>query len=89
MKRTTPDVMLIKEEICTDKTDIDDAFNDYFATNCSNNHVQSNDTPSYENYLNTPTVTSFNFQPIGNTVTVGCQLSRIWRDSHAFDLLLT
>ena len=29
MKRTTPDAMLIKEEICTDKTDIADAFNDY------------------------------------------------------------
>ena len=28
VKRTTPDVMLIKEEICTDKTDIADAFND-------------------------------------------------------------
>ena len=31
-KRTTPDAMLIKEEICTNKTDIADAFNDYFAT---------------------------------------------------------
>ena len=39
-KRTTPDAMLIKEEICTNKTDIADAFNDYFATISSNNHVQ-------------------------------------------------
>ena len=70
MKRTTLDAMLIKEEICTDKTDIADAFNDYFATICSNNHVQPNDTPSYENYLNTPTVTSFSFQPIDNIVTL-------------------
>ena len=70
MKRTTPDAMLIKEEICTDKTDIADAFNDYFATICSNNHVQPNDTPSYENYLNAPTDTSFSFQPINNTVTL-------------------
>ena len=46
-KRTTPDAMLIKEEICTNKTDIADAFNDYFATISSNNHVQPNDTPSY------------------------------------------
>ena len=37
-KRTTPDAMLIKEEICTNKTDIADAFNDYFATISSNNH---------------------------------------------------
>ena len=45
MKRTTTDAtcMLIKEEICTYKTDIADAFNDYFATICSNNHVQPND----------------------------------------------
>ena len=35
-KRTTPDAMLIKEEICTNKTDIADAFNDYFATISSN-----------------------------------------------------
>ena len=70
MKRTTPDAMLIKEEICTDKTDIADAFNDYFATICSNNHVQPKDTSSYENYLNTPTDTSFSFQPIDNTVTL-------------------
>ena len=60
-KRTTPDVMLIKEEICTDKIDIADAFNDYFATISSNNHVQPNDTPSYKNYLNAPTDTSFSF----------------------------
>ena len=45
MKGTAPDAMLIIEEICTDKTDIADAFNDYFATICSNNHVQPNDTP--------------------------------------------
>ena len=70
VKRITPDAMLIKKEICTDKTDIADAFNDYFATICSNNHVQPNDTPSYENYLNTPTDTSFSFQAINNTVTL-------------------
>ena len=69
-KRTTPDAMLIKEEICTNKTDIADAFNDYFATISSNNHVQPNDTPSYKNYLNAPTDTSFSFQPIDNTVTL-------------------
>ena len=69
-KRTTPDAMLIKEEICTVKTDIADAFNDYFATISSNNHVQPNDTPSYKNYLNAPTDTSFSFQPIDNTVTL-------------------
>ena len=39
VKKTTPDAMLIKKEICTDKTDIADAFNDNFATICSNNHV--------------------------------------------------
>ena len=33
-------------------------------------HVQPNDSPSYENYLNTPTVTSFSFQPIDNKVTL-------------------
>ena len=68
--KTTPDAMVIKEkEICTDKTDIADAFNDYFATICSNNHVQPNDTPSYENYLNTPTDTSFiGYEPAGLTV---------------------
>ena len=70
MKSTTPDAMLIKEEIFTDKTDIADAFNDYFATICSNNQVQPNDTPSYENYLNAPTDTSHSFQPIDNTVTL-------------------
>ena len=70
VKKTTPDAMLIKEEICTDKTDIADAFNDYFATISSNNHVQPNDTRSYGNYLNTPTDTSFSFQPIDNTVTL-------------------
>ena len=69
-KRTTPDAMLIKEEICTNKTDIADAFNDYFATISSNNHVQPNDTPSYKKYLNAPTDTSFSFQPIDNTVTL-------------------
>ena len=69
MKRTTPDAMLIKEEICTDKNDIADAFKDYFATIWSNN-LQPNDTPLYENYLNTPTDTSFSFQPIDNTVTL-------------------
>ena len=69
-KRTTLDAMLIKEEIWTDKTDIADAFNDYFATISSNNHVQPNDTPSYKNYPNAPTDTSFSFQPIDNTVTL-------------------
>ena len=70
MKRTTPDAMLIEEEVCTDKTDIADACNDYFATICSNYHVQPKDTPPYENYLNTPTDTSFSFQSIDNTVTL-------------------
>ena len=63
-KRTTSDAMLIKEEICTNKTDIADAFNVYFATISSNKNVQPNDTPSYKNYLNAPTDTSFSFQPI-------------------------
>ena len=62
--------MLRKEKICTDKTDIADAFNDCFATICSNNHVQPKDTPAYENYLNTPTGTSFSFKPIDNTTTL-------------------
>ena len=34
------------------------------------NNVQPNDTPSYKNYLNAPTDTSFSFQPIDNTVTL-------------------
>ena len=70
MKRSTPDAMLTKEEICAVKTDIANAFNDYFATICLNNHVQPNDTPSYENYLNALTDTSFSFQPIDNTMTL-------------------
>ena len=53
--------VIAEEEIYTDNTDIADAFNNYFATICSNNHVQPKDTSSYDNYLNTPTDTSFNF----------------------------
>ena len=42
----------------------------------------------YEDTVVIESTTMWIYEPIG-TPHQGCQLSRIWRDSHAFDLLLT
>ena len=53
--KSTPDTISIDSKLCTNKKDIANEFNNYFATICANNQIPDINT-HYTSYLNTPSV---------------------------------
>ena len=67
--KTIPDAISINAKLSTNKQEIANEFNKYFATICANNQIPTTNT-SYKSYLSTQTVSTFNFKLIDNTTTM-------------------
>ena len=67
--KSTPDTISIDSKLCTNKKDIANEFNNYFATICANNQIPDINT-HYTSYLNTPIESTFNFEHIDNATTM-------------------
>ena len=62
--------------MCSDKKNMANAFNEYFATICTNNNPCNNTVP-HTNYLNASIQSTFKFKTINNATTLqyNCKLS--------------
>ena len=67
--KSTPGTISIDSKLCTNKKDIANEFNNYFATICANNQIPDINT-HYTSYLNTPIESTFNFEHIDNATTM-------------------
>ena len=68
-RKTIPDAISINAKLSTNKQEIANEFNKYFATICANNQIPTTNT-SYKSYLSTQTESTFNFKLIDNTTTM-------------------
>ena len=67
--KSTSYTISIDSKLCTNKKDIANEFNNYFATICANNQIPDINT-HYTSYLNTPIESTFNFEHIDNATTM-------------------
>ena len=67
--KSTPDTISIDSKLCTNKKDIANEYNNYFATICANNQIPYINT-HYTSYLYTPLESTFNFEHIDNATTM-------------------
>ena len=65
--KSTPDTISIDSKLCTNKKDIANEFNNYFATICANNQIPDINT-HYTSYLNTSIEFTFNLEHIDTTI---------------------
>ena len=68
-RKTIPDAISVNTKLNTNKQEIANEFNKYFATICANNQIPTTNT-SYKSYLTTQTVSTFNFKLIDNATTM-------------------
>jgi len=68
--KNSPDSIMIQGHPCTDKKVMANAFNNYFATICSQTNSMSSDDESYQNYLTARTENQFNFKLINHDITI-------------------
>ena len=64
-----PDAISVNTELNTNKQEVANEFNKYFATICVYKQIPTTNT-SYKSYLSTQTVSTFSFKLIDNTTTM-------------------
>ena len=67
--KSSPDGVLINGDMCNDKKNMANAFNEYFATICTNNNPCNNTVP-HTDYLNDSIHSTFKFKTINNATTL-------------------
>ena len=67
--KSSPDGVLINGDMCSDKKNMANAFNEYFATICTNNNPCNNTVP-HTDYLKASIHSTFKFKTINNAVTL-------------------
>ena len=67
--KSSPDGVLINGDKCNDKKNMANAFNEYFATICTNNNPCNNTVP-HTDYLNASIHSTFKFKTINNATTL-------------------
>ena len=67
--KAIPDAISVNTKLSTNKQEIANEFNKYFATICANNHTPTTNR-SYKSYLRTRPRSTFNFKLIDNTTTM-------------------
>ena len=67
--KAIPDAISVNTKLSTNKQEISNEFNKYFATICANNHTPTTNR-SYKSYLRTRPRSTFNFKLIDNTTTM-------------------
>lgn len=67
--RTMLESFMIDDEMCSDQKKIADTFNNYFATICTHNRPNNENSP-YTSYLSNPTVEKFEFKIINREETL-------------------
>ena len=67
--KSSPDGVLINGDMCNDKKNMANAFNEYFATICTNN-TPCNNTVPHTDYLNASIHSTFKFKTINNATTL-------------------
>ena len=80
--RPLPNTISIDSKLCTNKKEIANEFNNYFATIWANNEIPDINT-HYTSYLNTQIESTFNFDHIDNATTMH-HLSKL-TPSHSCD----
>ena len=67
--KSTTDSISIDSKLCTNKKEIANEFNNYFATICANNEIPDTNT-HFISYLNTSIEFSFNFDLMDNATAI-------------------
>ena len=67
--KSTPESISINSKLCTNKKEIANEFNNYFATICANNEIPDTST-HFTSSLNTSIESTFNFDLIDNATTM-------------------
>ena len=67
--KSTPESISINSKLCTNKKEIANEFNNYFATICANNEIPDTNT-HFSSYLNTSIESTLNFDLIDNATTM-------------------
>ena len=67
--KSSPDGVLINGDMCNDKKNMANAFNEYFATICTNNNPCNNTVP-HTDYLKASIYSTFKFKTINNATTL-------------------
>ena len=68
--RISPNAILIEGDICTNKENMANAFNKYFANICTTIQAPNDNVISHTSYLNTSVHYSFKFKTINNATTL-------------------
>ena len=68
--RISPNAILIDGDICTNKENMANAFNKYFANICTTIQAPNDNVISHTSYLNTPVHSTFKFKTINNATTL-------------------
>ena len=68
--RISPNAILIDGDICTNKENMANAFNKYFATICTTIQAPNDNVISHTSYLNTSVHSTFKFKTINNATTL-------------------
>ena len=68
--RISPNAILIDRDICTNKENMANAFNKYFANICTTIQAPNDNMISHTSYLNTSVHSTFKFKTINNATTL-------------------
>ena len=68
--KTSPNAILIDGDICTNKENMVNAFNNYFAKICTTTQPQNDNVMPHTSYLNTPVHSTFKCKTINNATTL-------------------
>ena len=70
--KSTPESLLINDQLCTNINVMANTFNKYFATICSEHEHDLSNQHNYKSYLSKTITSTFEFETINNELTLQC-----------------